>query len=117
FPSNVFTPSGLAINEGKDYTELTKGIGYTPDDAKAKEAWDKAKEEVGFDTVDFEILTFDSETSVKMAEFMQAELQSALDGANVTIKQQPFKQKLETEKNGDFQLSVAGWSADYPDPL
>lgn len=117
FPSNVFTPSGLAINDGKDYTELTKDIGYAPDDEKAKEAWAKAKEEVGFDTVELEILTFDQEISVKMAEFLQSELQGALEGTTVTIKQQPFKQKLDTEHKGDYQLSVLGWSADYPDPL
>lgn len=117
FPSKVFTPSGLAINDGKDYTELTKDIGYASDDEKAKEAWEKAKEEVGFDKVDLEILTFDQDLSVKMAEFLQSEIQAALDGTTVTIKQQPFKQKLETESKGDFQISIAGWNPDYPDPL
>ncbi|RDY25458.1 hypothetical protein CHL78_018065 [Romboutsia weinsteinii] len=117
FPSSVFTPSGLAINDGKDYTDLTKDFGYEHNDEKAAEEWSKAKEEVGFDTVNLEILTFDQDISVKMAEFLQAEIQEALEGTTVTIKQQPFKQKLETESKGDFQLSVAGWSADYPDPL
>lgn len=42
--------------------------------------WEKAKEEVGFDTVELELLTFDTDTSKKQAEFMQAELQNALPG-------------------------------------
>ena len=76
-----------------------------------------AKQEVGFDTVTLELLTFDSESSKRQAEFMQAELQNALPGLTVKIQQQPFKQKLELEGKGEFHLSFSGWVADYPDPL
>lgn len=116
-PVSYYTGENLAKNDGKDYIELTKGVGYEHDDAKAAEAWKKAKEEVGFDTVKLEILSSDNEVSLKMAEYLQGELKGALEGAEVSIKQVPFKQQLQLQASGDYHLSTAGWSPDYPDPL
>ena len=58
-PVSTFTPKGLAFDNGKDYTDLTEGMGYEYNEEQAKELWAKAKEEVGFDTVEMELLTFD----------------------------------------------------------
>ncbi len=108
----------LAFNEdGKDYREVAGDMGYKYNKEEATKLWEKAKEEVGFDTVTLELLSFDAESAKKEVEFMQSELQNALPGLKVEIKAQPFKQKLDLEKNGDFQLSHSGWSPDYPDPL
>lgn len=117
-PVDYFTSAGLGINdEGKEYQEAANVKGYSYNKEDAKHMWEKAKEEVGFDTVELELLTFDSDTSKKQAEFMQAELQNALPGLTVKVKQQPFKQKLALEAKGEFHLAYAGWGADYPDPL
>ncbi|MGL5749709.1 MAG: ABC transporter substrate-binding protein [Paraclostridium sp.] len=117
-PIDYFTSQGLGVNqEGKEYQEVSNIKGYSHSDEEAKSTWEKAKEEVGFDTVTLELLTFDSESSKRTAEFMQSELQDALPGLTVKIKQQPFKQKLELESKGEFHLAYAGWGADYPDPL
>ncbi|MEG1311911.1 MAG: ABC transporter substrate-binding protein [Romboutsia sp.] len=114
---SYFTGEGLAVNNGKDYIELTKDAGYPHDDVKALEAWNKAKEEVGFDNVELEILTSDSDISLKMSEYLQGEIQSSLEGATVKIKSVPFKQQLQLQQSGDYHISTAGWSPDYPDPL
>ncbi|MGL5753904.1 MAG: ABC transporter substrate-binding protein [Paraclostridium sp.] len=117
-PVDYFTSAGLGINdEGKEYQEVANVQGYSYNKEEAKAMWEKAKTEVGFDTVELELLTFDTDTSKKQAEFMQAELQNALPGLTVKVKQQPFKQKLELEAKGEFHLAYAGWGADYPDPL
>ena len=117
-PASYLTARGLATNaEGKDYRDVAGEMGYEYNTEEAAKSWEKAKEEVGFDTVTLELLTFDSESSKRQAEFMQAELQNALPGLTVKIQQQPFKQKLELEGKGEFHLSFAGWSPDYPDPL
>ncbi|WP_279306215.1 ABC transporter substrate-binding protein, partial [Paraclostridium sordellii] len=117
-PASYLVAKELAFNEaGKDYREVAGDMGYKHDDAEASKLWEKAKEEVGFDTVTLDLLSFDSETGKKQAEFMQAELQQALPGLKVEVKAQPFKQKLELEGKGDFHLSYASWSPDYPDPL
>ena len=117
-PVSYYVAEKLAFNEsGKDYREVAGSMGYEHNDEEATKKWEKAKEEVGFDTVTLELLTFDSESSKRTAEFMQSELQGALPGLKVEIKTQPFKQKLELESKGDFHLSYASWNPDYPDPL
>ncbi|WP_250674778.1 ABC transporter substrate-binding protein [Paraclostridium ghonii] len=117
-PASYFVAEKLAFNEaGKDYRELAGNMGYEHNDKEATKLWEKAKEEVGFDKVTLELLTFDSETSKRTAEFMQSELQGALPGLTVEIKTQPFKQKNDLETKGEFELSYAAWNPDYPDPL
>ncbi|WP_052356849.1 ABC transporter substrate-binding protein [[Clostridium] dakarense] len=116
-PSNTFTSSNLAFDNGKDYAELTKDMGMAYDEDKAKEAWKKAKEEVGFDTVTLELLTFDHDSGKRTGEFVQGELSDALEGLTVEVKNLPFKQKLAEETAGNFDLAYSGWGADYPDPL
>ncbi|CEQ08481.1 oligopeptide transporter [[Clostridium] sordellii] len=117
-PVNRFVPDGLAFNEaGKDYREVAGEMGYGHNDDEAKKSWDKVKKELNFDTVEFEFLTTDTEQSKKIAEFIQSELQDALEGVTVKIQQLPTKLKTEKGSAGDFQLSIAGWGADYPDPL
>lgn len=116
-PTSTYTPEGLAIGEdGKDYTELTKDFGYDYNEEMAKELWQKAKEEVGFDSVEIDLLTFDHDNGKKTAEFIQGELKD-LEGLNIKISNLPFAQKLEKESAGDFDISFTGWGADYPDPL
>lgn len=115
-PMDRWTAAKLAFDDGKDYADLTEGMGYSFNEEKAKEAWAKAKEEVGFDTVEMNLLTYDSDSGKKLAEFVQGEL-GDLEGLTVNISNLPFEQKLDKETKGDFDLSFAGWGADYPDPL
>lgn len=117
-PADYIVAESLAFNEqGKDYREVAGEMGYHYNKEEATKLWEKAKKEVGFDTVTLELLSFDSETGKRQAEFMQAELQTALPGLKVEVKSQPFKQKIALEEKGDFHLSHSGWSPDYPDPL
>ena len=117
-PADYIVAESLAFNEqGKDYREAAGEMGYHYNKEEATKLWEKAKEEVGFDKVTLELLSFDSETGKRQAEFMQAELQTALPGLKVEVKSQPFKQKIALEEKGDFHLSHSGWSPDYPDPL
>lgn len=117
-PVDKFVPDNLAFNEkGEDYRNVAGEMGYSHNDEEAKKVWEKVKKEIGFDSVEFEFLTSDTEQSGKIAEFIQAELQDALEGVTVKIQQLPTKLKTEKGSNGDFQLSIAGWGADYPDPL
>ncbi|MFI3210260.1 MAG: ABC transporter substrate-binding protein [Peptostreptococcaceae bacterium] len=114
--TNTFTATGLAINEGSDYTELTEGFGHAYNTDEAKEHWEMAKEEVGFDNVTINLLTSDTDNSKKTSEFIQAEL-SALEGLNLTITNVPFTQRSQRDAIGDFDISYTGWGADYPNPL
>ncbi|MDO7204029.1 hypothetical protein Q5M85_07615 [Paraclostridium bifermentans] len=56
----------LAFNEeGKDYREVAGEMGYKYNKEEATKLWEKAKEEVGFDTVTLELLSFDAESAKK----------------------------------------------------
>lgn len=112
------TPESLAFTkEGKDYREVAGDMGYKPNDEEAKKAWEKAKEELNFDSVTLELLTYENEFDRRLAEFIQSELKSNLEGLDLKIKQQPLKQKLDLASKGDYHINLDGWSADFPDPL
>ncbi|WP_113930497.1 peptide ABC transporter substrate-binding protein [Bacillus sp. P14.5] len=102
--------------DGTDFRETNGNFNETDIEA-AKEAWAKAKEEVGFEEVSLELLNYDSESSRKVGEFLKEELERNLEGLTVTISQQPFAQKLDLESAGDYDFSFAGWGPDYPDPM
>lgn len=117
-PVNYYTPEGLAIdNHGKDYRDIAGNMGNDYDLKEAKEHWEKAKEDLNFKNVTIEVLTSDAESSKRVGEFFQNQLQTNLDGLKVELKQVPFKQKQQLESEGDYDLVYSSWVADYPDPL
>ncbi|WP_414052854.1 peptide ABC transporter substrate-binding protein [Macrococcus animalis] len=101
---------------GKDYVEGVKSP-LNFDAEAAKDSLEKAKKTLGKDKFTFEFLTFDSETSKKDAEYLKEQVETNLPGVTLKIKQQPFKQKLDLESKGNYELSLAGWGPDYPDPM
>jgi oligopeptide transport system substrate-binding protein len=102
--------------DGTEYRETAGDFGGY-DTEKAAEYWAKAKEELGKDTFEVELLNYDSESSKKIGEFLKEELETNLEGLTVSISQQPFKQKLDLETKGNYDMSYAGWGPDYPDPM
>src|SRR3712207_7896070 len=36
---------------------------------------------------------------------------------SIQIKQQPFKQKLQLEQTGNYDITMANWGPDYKDPI
>ncbi|MEG2786755.1 MAG: ABC transporter substrate-binding protein [Romboutsia sp.] len=117
-PINYYTAEGLAINDkGEDYRAIAGNMGYEFDLEKAKIHWDKAKSDLNFNTVIIEVLTSDVESSKRIGEFFQNQLQNNLEGLKVELKQVPFKQKQQLEAEGDYDLVYSSWVADYPDPL
>lgn len=117
-PADYFVPVGLASNEaGEDFRAAYPAGFNTYDLEKAQEHWALAKEELGFTSVEVEFLTFDSEGSKKISEYIQGQLQTNLEGLTVILNQQPFKNKLALADAGDFEFEFAGWGPDYPDPM
>lgn len=116
-PADFIVPVGLATGpDGKDFRETTETfLEYDKD--LALEYWDKAKADLGKDELELEVLFEDSETIKKMAEFIQAELETKLPGLKVNLKSQPKKNRLELMREGDYQLGLTRWGPDYADPL
>ncbi|EMA6343569.1 peptide ABC transporter substrate-binding protein [Bacillus cytotoxicus] len=110
-------PKGLAKgSDGKDFTESFKN-GLKHNTKKAATAWEKAKKELGKDEVTIELLSYDDGNARKVADYIKDQIEKNLKGVKINIKIQPFKQKLKLETAQDYEISYAGWSPDYSDPM
>ncbi|HGH7173521.1 TPA: ABC transporter substrate-binding protein [Bacillus wiedmannii] len=115
--TDQLVPKGLATGpDGKDYQDTFKnGLKYDP--KKGAAAWDEAKKELGKDQVTIELLSYDDGTAKKIADYFKDQIEKNLKGVTVNTKIQPFKQKLKLESAQDYEVSFAGWSPDYSDPM
>ncbi|MES5867244.1 ABC transporter substrate-binding protein [Bacillus cereus group sp. RP32] len=116
-PASGLVPVGH-INEetGKDFRKENGDLS-SYDLQNAKKIWEEAKKELGVDEVNLEFLTYEQDNAKRMAEYIKGELEKHLQGLTIQIKQQPFKQKLQLEQTGDYDISMANWGPDYKDPI
>ncbi|PKJ55847.1 peptide ABC transporter substrate-binding protein [Bacillus sp. SN10] len=116
-PASGLVPVGH-INEktGKDFRKENGDLS-SYDLQTAKKVWEEAKKELGVEQVNLELLTFEQDNAKRMAEYIQGDLEKNLEGLTIQIKQQPFKQKLQLEQTGDYDITMANWGPDYKDPI
>ncbi|MGM9902868.1 oligopeptide ABC transporter, binding protein [Enterococcus sp. 10A9_DIV0425] len=89
-------------------------VSYDKD--KAKEYWDKAKSELGIDSLEFSLMASDDDSTKKVIEYIQNSIQENLDGVKVKPTPVPFSVRLDRSSSGDFDTVLGGWGADYADP-
>lgn len=116
------TPSGLAENPTtkEDFSKeaaqgYTKYTSYNPKEAKA--LWTAGMQEVGKQNLTLELLTDDTDNAKRSAEYFQNTLEKNLPGLKVTISTVPFKARLTRSQDGQFDMVLSGWSADFTDPI
>ena len=115
--ANFIVPVTLATGpDGKDFRETSPNDYMTYHVPVAQEYWEKAKEELGIETLTLELLFEDTDSMKKCAEFIQSELQTNLPGLTIELKSQPKKNRLELMRAGDYQLGITRWGPDYADP-
>lgn len=115
--ANFIVPVTLATGpDGKDFRETSPNDYMTYDVEVAQEYWEKAKQELGIETLTLELLFEDTDSMKKCAEFIQSELQTNLPGLTIELKSQPKKNRLELMRAGDYQLGITRWGPDYADP-
>ncbi|MFE6137112.1 peptide ABC transporter substrate-binding protein [Bacillus sp. NPDC057893] len=116
-PASGLVPAGHITEEtGKDFRKENGDL--SPYDLQnAKKVWEEAKKELGVEQVKLEFLTFEQDNAKLMAEYIKGDLEKHLQGLTIQIKQQPFKQKLQLEQTGDYDISMANWGPDYKDPI
>ena len=107
-------PKDLATGpSGEDFrAENGKLTEYNLD--QAKEYYAKALEELGTDTVSFELLYEDSEASKAVAEYIQSNLKAI--GMDVTLNSKPKKTRLQLMNDKDYNVALTRWGPDYADP-
>ena len=82
---------------------------------RAKELWQQGVEELGQEPT-LTYLSQDSSAARDTATFLQSELKKNL-GANVEVDTQPFDRFLDLLTDGEYQMTLYGWIADYNDPM
>jgi len=87
------------------------------DPEQANENFQAGLEEIGTDSISLDILTDDTESGQRTAEFLQAQLIENLDGIDITISNVPFKNRLQQDTNQEYDLQISGWGADFADPI
>ncbi|MED1409863.1 MULTISPECIES: peptide ABC transporter substrate-binding protein [Bacillus] len=115
--ANGLVPEGHKNEEtGKDFRKENGDI--SPYDLpRAKSIWEEAKKELGVEQITMEFLTFEQDNAKRMAEYIKGDLEKNLQGLTIQIKQQPFKQKLQLEQTGEYDISMVIWGPDYKDPI
>lgn len=106
--------TGKDPDSGEDFTEISDStLEYDPD--KAQEHWEKAKDELGIDSLEFDLLSEDTDATKQVAEYVQGAWEE-LDGLDVNTTIVPFSVRIDRSTEGDFEAVVGGWGADYADP-
>lgn len=114
--STGIVPRELASNPvtKKDFVE-DSGDYKQFDEAKAKEYFEKAKKELNVETVSFDIMTDDNDSTKKIAEYMQGAYKEVL-GIKTTVTPVTKPIRLDRTSAGDYDMVLTGWGADYNDP-
>ncbi|MDO5733148.1 MAG: peptide ABC transporter substrate-binding protein [Eubacteriales bacterium] len=116
-PANFAVPIDLATGpDGKDFRDSAGS--YLEFDAEAaKEEFAKAKEELGKDSFQFEMIYEDTEASTNVAQKIKEMVESNLEGVEISLKQMPKKNRIQLTSAKDFEISLTRWGPDYADPM
>ena len=117
-PANGLVPEGLAIDPetGEDYRDQNGDL-LEFNVEEAQKYFEKGLEELGKDSLTLEILGDDGENAKKSLEFMQGQLTQNLPDLDITLRNVPFKVRLEADAKQDYDLQMSGWDTDYADPI
>lgn len=117
--ADYIVAENLAVSP--DGTEFREQVGtydnWTYDVDAAKEYWSKGLSELGIDSLELELVVEDSDSAQQVAQFLQNEWQTNLEGLTISIKVEPKKARLEDMQNGNYQLGLTRWGPDYADPM
>ena len=117
-PAKGLVSTGLATRNGKDFADVSYvKDGVTVNLAKAKKLWAEGLKEIGKDSLTFGLLSDDTDAAKKTTEFIQSAIESNLKGAKVECANVPFKTRLNRTNQGQFDIVISAWSADFADPI
>ena len=117
-PSKGLVSTGLATRNGKDFADASYvKDGVTVNFAKAKKLWAEGLKEIGKDSLTFGLLSDDTDAAKKTTEFIQSAIESNLKGAKVECANVPFKTRLNRTNEGQFDIVISAWGADFADPI
>ncbi|MBN7274574.1 peptide ABC transporter substrate-binding protein [Ligilactobacillus pobuzihii] len=117
--SKGLVSKGLAKNDGKDFADqayVKDGVQY--DKKKAKQLWQEGLKETGESKMSIKLLSDDTDKAKDTTEYVQSQIESTLgDSVNVQVQNVPFKTRLTRSEQGDFDMVISAWGADFADPI
>ena len=116
-PLDGFVSAGVVFNEdGVDYREAAGPVlPYNVE--QAQKDWEQAKAELGVEELSLELLVSDVDLSGRTAEYLQDQIQQNLPGLTITIRSVPLQNRLEIQRNLDYDFYYGTWAPGYPDAL
>lgn len=115
-PAYSIVPPNINANESKKVRELAPQK-ETYNIAEAKKLWNEGLQELGLTKAPVISLVGDDRDTAKVTmEYLKDQLNKAF-GAEIEITSVPFKQRLKRGENGEFDLILYLWNADYNDPM
>lgn len=117
-PANGLVPAELAVGpaSNEDF-RAENGDLLSFDAEQAVEYFETGLDELGVESLTLEMLGDDTENSKRSLEFMQSQLQSNLPNLTINLRNVPFKVRLDANSKQDYDIQLAGWGADYADPI
>ena len=113
-------PFGVELSDGEEFRKANGNL-IKEDIKEAKKLFEEGLKEEGmtldeFNSKKFVLIYNTDDTHKKVTQAMQEMWKTNL-GAEIQLENTDFQVKLDREKSGDFQLSRAGWVADFEDPM
>ncbi|WP_252904313.1 peptide ABC transporter substrate-binding protein [Secundilactobacillus silagei] len=90
--------------------------GVTYDPSNAKKLWAQGMKEVGQKKLTLTLLSDDTDQAKTTTQYLQDQF-TKLPGLSVNIDNVPYKNRLARSSNGNFDLVVSQWGADFADPI
>ncbi|MFK5704946.1 peptide ABC transporter substrate-binding protein [Ligilactobacillus sp. LYQ139] len=113
-----FVSAGLAKYNGKDFAaqaEVPQAVEYNQ--RLARQYWRKGLKQEGIKHLNLELLSDDTDAGKQSTDYLQSQLEMHLPGLKVTTNNVPFKTRLSRSANGNFDMVITMWGADFSDPI
>lgn len=116
--ANGNVPKGLAENPqtGEDFRAENGDLTHY-DLEKAKEHWEKGLKELSKEKLEISLISSDSGTVKQLAENLKYQLENALPGLTITIRNLTPKASIAANVGQNYEMIMTGWNGDYHDPL
>lgn len=116
-PAKGFVAADMSTHNGKDFADDAYVKSAVESNmALAKKYWAKGMKETGKKVVSFNLMADDTDAGKKTAEYLQSRF-TKLPGLKIKNLNIPYKTRLARSQDGQFDMVVTEWIADFPDPI
>ncbi|AVK64551.1 peptide ABC transporter substrate-binding protein [Lactobacillus sp. CBA3606] len=119
-PAKTFVPQDLAKDpkNGQDFASestVKNSTSYNP--KLAKKLWQQGLKEVGIKRLTISMLTSNDEPNKPISQYFKGQLEKTLPGLTINLSNLPAKVASSRAQQGDFDVYLSGWGADFNDPI